>query len=140
MIYALCAACVITEHITQAILASFSTALLMVGSRSSSASNYLLTRPVILYVGMISYSLYLFHFAAPTLGFNGSLEAFGFSAAIYSMMNFMFSMAIAIMLATGVFRLVEVPGRRVIRTAADRLLGVTGSTSVASRHGALAER
>jgi peptidoglycan/LPS O-acetylase OafA/YrhL len=124
VVYLLCVAGVIKTQVPQALLAGLSTAVLMVGSQSSSMVNRMLTRPGILYVGMISYSLYLFHFAVPSIGFSGDLKVFNLTAMLYSMMNFAFSLAVAIMLATGIYRLVEEPGRRMIRRAADRLLGV----------------
>jgi peptidoglycan/LPS O-acetylase OafA/YrhL len=125
--------------VPQAILMSLSTALLMIGSLSSSVTNRLLTRPGLLYVGMISYSLYLFHFAVPPIAFHGQFQTFNFSAGVYYAANFAFSLALAIMLATGVYRLVEVPGRRILRRAGDRLLGIRRPLPAASGRSAAAE-
>jgi peptidoglycan/LPS O-acetylase OafA/YrhL len=49
-----------------AILTSLSTALLMIGALSDSIANRLLASRSIVYIGTISYSLYLFHFVTPT--------------------------------------------------------------------------
>jgi peptidoglycan/LPS O-acetylase OafA/YrhL len=72
-------------------------------------------------------SLYLFHFVVPPIVFHGQFQSFDLMAAAYYAANFMVSLALAIMLAAGVYRLVEVPGRRAIRAAADRWLGVNQS-------------
>ena len=138
-VYLLCVAHLIQTQVSQAVPAALSTALLMTGSRSPSMVNRLLSRPGILHIGTISYSLYLFHFVVPSIGFSGNLETFGPAAAVYSAINFALSLALAIMLATGIYRLVEVPGRRTIRAAADRLLGVRRPAPVAREQGAPAE-
>lgn len=123
IVYVLCFVSVIYHPVDLGLAMAFSTALAMVGARSSSVVNWLLTRPTLLYVGTISYSLYLFHFIAPA-AFSGTLETFtGVAAASYAS-NFLFKLAFAIALATGLYRLVEVPGRRVVRAAADRWLGL----------------
>jgi peptidoglycan/LPS O-acetylase OafA/YrhL len=48
------------------------------------------------------------------------------------------ALAFAAMLATGIYRLVKVPGRRVRRAAADRLLGMAGPTRIAQQQPELA--
>ena len=53
---------------------ALSMAFAMIGSQSSSAVNRLLTWPALLYIGTISYSLYLFHFIAPGLALPGPFE------------------------------------------------------------------
>lgn len=138
-VYLFCVVGIIRAQVPQAILMSLSTALLMIGSLSSSVTNRLLTRPGLLYVGMISYSLYLFHFAVPPIAFHGQFQTFNFSAGVYYAANFAFSLALAIMLATGVYRLVEVPGRRILRRAGDRLLGIRRPLPAASGRSAAAE-
>jgi peptidoglycan/LPS O-acetylase OafA/YrhL len=121
-VYALCTLAIVYHPVTQGLLMALSIALVMIGSQSSSAVNRLLTRPALLYIGTISYSLYLFHFIVPGLAFSGSFETFtGVAAAAYAF-NFLFTLALAIALATGLYRLVELPGRRAIRAAADRWL------------------
>jgi peptidoglycan/LPS O-acetylase OafA/YrhL len=124
-VYALCALAVIYNQMTHALLMALSTALVMAGARSTSVVNRLLTWPALLYVGTISYSLYLFHFLVPGLSFGGGhFETFDGVAALAYALNFLFTLALAIALATGIYRLVEVPGRRAIRAAGDRLLGI----------------
>jgi peptidoglycan/LPS O-acetylase OafA/YrhL len=123
-VYLLCSTGAVTSQVDQGLLSGLSTALLMAGSRSESAVNRVLTNSGLVYVGTVSYSLYLFHFVVPHIGFNGNLTTLDTVAILYSAVNFAFSMALAIMLAAGIYQLVEVPGRRIIRQAADRLLGV----------------
>jgi peptidoglycan/LPS O-acetylase OafA/YrhL len=130
IVYLLCGAGIIREQITQGLLSALSTAFLMAGGLSASSTNRLLSRPGIVYVGAISYSLYLFHFLAPTIAFHGQRPTWDLTAAVYYATNFMVSVALAIMLATGIYRLVEVPGRRAIRAAADRLLGIRSKAQV----------
>jgi peptidoglycan/LPS O-acetylase OafA/YrhL len=112
--------------------AAIGTALLMMGALSSSPVNVLLTRPSLLYVGTISYSLYLFHFAMPAIAFHGEFDRFGLPAAIFYVLNFAVTFALTIMLATGLYQLVEVPGRRLIRAAADQLLGIRSTRQAAA--------
>jgi peptidoglycan/LPS O-acetylase OafA/YrhL len=107
-----------------AILASLSTAFLMICALVDSIVNRLLSGRAIVYVGTISYSLYLFHFVTPNFAFYGEMPTFNLTAAAYHAAHFLMAFALAVMLATGIYRLVEVPGRRVIRAAADRLLGI----------------
>jgi peptidoglycan/LPS O-acetylase OafA/YrhL len=122
-----------------AILTSLSTALLMIGALSDSIANRLLANRGIVYVGTISYSLYLFHFVTPNIVFYGELPTYDLSAAAYHAAHFLIAFVLAIMLATGVYRLVEVPGRRAIRGAADRLLGVRRAPRVAREQAEPAE-
>jgi len=107
-----------------AILTSLATALLMIGALSDSIANRLLASRGIVYVGTISYSLYLFHFVTPNIAFYGELPKYDLTAAAYHVVHFVVSFVLAVLLATGVYRLVEVPGRRAIRGTADRLLGM----------------
>ena len=115
----------IYEQYVIAQLASLATALLMIGSTSSTVANRLLSGRAIIYIGTVSYSLYLFHFMLPPLALHGRFFAtFDATAAAFHAVNFVASLALAIIFATGVYHLVEVPGRRAIRAAADRLLGI----------------
>lgn len=106
------------------VLIGSSTALVMIGARSGSFVNRVLSGRAIVYVGTISYSLYLFHFLMPNVISPGYFQTFGPSIIPYYAMHFVASLALAIALATGIYHLVEVPGRRAIRAAADRLLGL----------------
>jgi peptidoglycan/LPS O-acetylase OafA/YrhL len=106
-------------------LASLATGLILIGALSNSVTNRILSGPAIVYVGTISYSLYLFHFVAPAFGLSGRhFDTFTSTAAIFHAINFTASLAMALVISTGVYMLVEVPGRRAIRAAADRLLGI----------------
>jgi peptidoglycan/LPS O-acetylase OafA/YrhL len=108
------------DEFDQAMPTSLATGFLMVGALSNSVANRLLSGRGIVYIGTISYSLYLFHFLTPSMGFHGQVADFDTFAKAYQIANYLVALALAIMLATGVYRLVEVPGRRAIRAAADR--------------------
>jgi peptidoglycan/LPS O-acetylase OafA/YrhL len=115
----------------QTVLVSLATGLILVGALSDSATNRLLSGRAIIYVGTISYSLYLFHFVTPSIALQSrSFASFTPTAAFFHAVNFAASFALAIALATGIYRLVEVPGRRFIRGIADRLLGIKRISSV----------
>jgi peptidoglycan/LPS O-acetylase OafA/YrhL len=124
-IYAFCAMTYVTGHVTQSMIAGIGTALVMIGAQSDTVINrWLSTRPM-LHIGMVSYSLYLFHFAVPGLGFGGEVaKSLDPATVLYWLVNFAACLAMAIMVATGVYHVVEVPGRRLIRKGADRLLGI----------------
>jgi peptidoglycan/LPS O-acetylase OafA/YrhL len=108
----------------QTMTASLATAFILIGSQADSITNRLLSGRVIIYVGTISYSLYLFHFLAPSIAHVRSFDAYTPTAALFHASHFAASFALAILLATGVYRLVEVPGRRFLRAMADKLLGI----------------
>jgi peptidoglycan/LPS O-acetylase OafA/YrhL len=105
------------------LMSGASTALIMLGSSATSRANVVLASRPLVYVGTVSYSLYLFHFwiVSP---FAGTLDRFDGRAALFYLVNVLTALFMAIMLATGTYQLVEVPGRRLIRRFADRFLGV----------------
>ena len=105
----------------------------------SSVTNRLLSGRTIVYLGTISYSLYLFHFIVPGLASPGWFEHLDLSVVPHYVGHILASLAVAIALATGIYRLVEVPGRRAIRVAADRLLGIHGAPIVRERRAPAAE-
>jgi peptidoglycan/LPS O-acetylase OafA/YrhL len=123
-IYGLIATRVVKYPTDQALLASAATAFVMIGCHARSATTALLSARALVYLGTISYSLYLFHFLAPHLGFAGTSARFEGNVAVYQSMNFAFAIFVAIIIASGMYRLVELPGRRVLRAFADRLLGL----------------
>ena len=104
-------------------LVALATALIMIGSSAGGPVNHMLSSRTAVYVGTISYSLYLFHIFVPGLTTTVRFTVFDAVAAIHHAASFVFAILIAFMLATGVYHVVEVPGRRMIRSAADRLLG-----------------
>ncbi|WP_422001702.1 acyltransferase family protein [Reyranella sp.] len=108
----------------QALLVSVATALVMMGCTSRTPTNWLLSRPAIVFVGTVSYSLYLFHFLTPHMGFSGTPDTWSLGLAASQAVNFVIASAMATALATGMYQLVERPGRRLVRAAADRLLGI----------------
>jgi 3-O-acyltransferase len=109
---------------------ALATGLLMAGASSDSITNRLLSGRGIVYIGTISYSLYLFHFLTPGLALHGRhFDSFTPTAAGFHAINFAASLALAIIFSTGVYTLVEVPGRRWIRAMADQLLGLRRAPS-----------
>jgi peptidoglycan/LPS O-acetylase OafA/YrhL len=124
-IYTLCATQAVFGHVTQSLVAGLSTALLMAGARSSSAVNSGLSGRALLHIGKVSYSLYLFHFAVPGLGLGGQIaQSLNGTTILYWLVTFAAALAFAIILATGMYHLVEEPGRKAFRRAADSLLGL----------------
>ena len=63
-----------------------------------------------------------------------SFEAYTSAAAVFHAVNFVASLMLAIVIATGVYRLIEVPGRRFIRGTADRLLGLATVPAIKGEH------
>jgi peptidoglycan/LPS O-acetylase OafA/YrhL len=113
------------DHSNDALPTAVAAVGLLIGARSESIANRLLSGRAIVYVGMISYSLYLFHPIIPPLALHGrSFDVYSTQAAAFHAVNFVSSIGLAVIFATGVYRLVEVPGRQWIRARADRLLGV----------------
>lgn len=125
-IYVACATASVTSHVEQSIVAGLSVACVMVGSRVETNVTRWLSGRRIVYIGTVSYSLYLFHFAVPNMGIGGDVfQTMSPAALLYWLVTFAMGLGFAVMLATGVYQLVEVPGRRLIRRAADELLGIT---------------
>jgi peptidoglycan/LPS O-acetylase OafA/YrhL len=114
-----------TSAFDESMLASLATGFVLIGALSDSMANRILSGRAIVYVGTISYSLYLFHFLAPPIALHGRhFDAYTSAAAAFHAVNFAASLALTIVIAAGVYGLVEVPGRRFIRGAADRILGL----------------
>jgi peptidoglycan/LPS O-acetylase OafA/YrhL len=109
---------------------ALATGLLMAGASSDSITNRLLSGRAIVYIGTISYSLYLFHYLTPSIALHGRyFDSFTSTAAGFHAINFVASLALAVIFSTGVYALVEVPGRRWIRAMADQLLGLRRAPS-----------
>jgi len=111
-------------------------ALFMAGASARSLPNWLLSRSGIVYAGTVSYSLYLFHpFVAPIF------QAGAFTQIdSWWVVNFATAVAVALMLATGIYAVVEEPGRRILRNAADRLLRIgrpAASTAARASEGSI---
>jgi peptidoglycan/LPS O-acetylase OafA/YrhL len=123
-LYGLIASGVVSDPLHQALLAALATAAVMVGCRADTAVNAALSHRSIVFLGTISYSFYLFHFLTPHLGFKGAPEPFEGDVVLYQTLNFAFALGMAIVIAAGMYALVERPGRRAIRSFVDQLLGV----------------
>jgi peptidoglycan/LPS O-acetylase OafA/YrhL len=124
-VYLLTATDQLQDAFNAGMFTSLTTAAVMIGVRSNSVVNRMLSGRAIVYVGTISYSVYLFHFITPPIALHSrTFDVFSSTAAAYHAVNFASSLALTIIFATGVYYLVEVPGRRAVRVAADRLLGV----------------
>jgi peptidoglycan/LPS O-acetylase OafA/YrhL len=124
-VYILTAERLIVEAFQTSVFAALATSLVLLGCGANSVTNRALSRRGIVYIGTISYSLYLFHFITPGLSLGAvSFDVFDRTAAVYHALNFLASLALAVFLSTGVYYVIEVPGRRAIRAIADRLLGL----------------
>jgi peptidoglycan/LPS O-acetylase OafA/YrhL len=114
----------VVDKLDLALLASLATGCLMVGAAANTATNRALSGRAIVYLGTISYSVYLFHVFAPGVGFYAEVPVYDAAAKAYHALNALVTFAVTILIAHGAYYLVEVPGRRFIRRAADQLLGV----------------
>lgn len=114
---------VVVDTLDLALLASLATGCLMVGAAANTTTNRALSRRAIVYLGTISYSVYLFHVFAPGIGFHAEVPVYDAAAKAYHAVNALVSFAITIVIAHGAYHLVEVPGRHFIRRVADQLLG-----------------
>jgi|EndMetStandDraft_7_1072992.scaffolds.fasta_scaffold14736_4 peptidoglycan/LPS O-acetylase OafA/YrhL len=119
-----CGAGMVQTPLDQALLVALATAVAMAGCRADTTVNAALSHRGIVFLGTVSYSFYLFHFLTPHLGFKGTPEPFDGNVVLYNGLNFAFALGMAIVLAAGMYALVERPGRRAIRSLADRLLGM----------------
>jgi peptidoglycan/LPS O-acetylase OafA/YrhL len=129
---------VLHDAFQESILAAMATVLLLIGALSESITNRFLSSRAMVYIGTISYSLYLFHFLTPGMANTRFFDAYNETAMAYHAVNFLTSLFITIVFSTGMYRIVEVPARRAIRTAADRLLGIQHMAAM-SEQGAPAE-
>lgn len=78
--------------------------------------NALFSSAPLMFAGTVSYSLYLFHFLAPNIIAMrlGNYPLTTKSAVIFGI-NLLFSAALSLALAAGFYRMIEVPGRNLIR-------------------------
>jgi peptidoglycan/LPS O-acetylase OafA/YrhL len=63
------------------------------------------------------------------MGFSGIIAIVDSRVVPYMIVNFTTALAMAIILSTGMYMLVEAPGRRFFRAMADRLLGIQSQTA-----------
>lgn len=106
-------------------LAAFAVFLMVMGCNQQNRINHLLSGKVLLYIGTISYSLYLFHFLPPNFVSRGMDPEHFNDWSMYKFLiiftgNFVLSFIFALAMATGLYQLVEVPSRRFIRAAFER--------------------
>jgi peptidoglycan/LPS O-acetylase OafA/YrhL len=83
------------DYFDQAMPTSLATGFLMVGALSNSVANRLLSGRGIVYIGTISYSLYLFHFVTPGIGFHGQVPDFDTFGKAYYVANYLVGLALA---------------------------------------------
>ena len=88
---------------------------IMVNGGASSRLNKLHTMPALLFLGEISYSLYLFHPLAPRFGIVWPDSVFVWNLAAVHLMNFLIFCFFAIVFAYGMYKLVEMPGQCALR-------------------------
>ena len=116
------------------LLTAIATGLILVGATTDTLANRLLSKRAIVYLGTISYSLYLFHFITAHFAMVARrFETFTWTAAGIQAVNLLAASALAVFVSTGIYRLVEVPGRRAIRAAADRWLDRLGPASAGQK-------
>ena len=89
--------------------------LIMLGGSSNSLLNRILASPVLLGLGTISYSLYLFHLFLPRLGMHLTSESFRWGLFPYFIANFALASTLTIAFSWGMYHFVEVKAQNVLR-------------------------
>lgn len=117
------------------LLAALGVAGVLLGATAGGPVNQLLASRALLSLGTISYSFYLFHFLVPGAVVGGGFSEFESPVPAYYLLNFVLSLLLAVALAAGVYRLVELPARRQVRVLADRILGVRRAMPIVASHG-----
>ncbi len=90
------------------------TLIMVVGSQSA-IINRSLSAPWLVYIGEISYSLYLFHSVATHMASIPQSREFSWPLFAGFLVLFCLCLVLALSLATGLYRLIEMPGQRVLR-------------------------
>lgn len=99
---------------------------ILLGARLENRVNAVLTSRALLFVGMVSYSLYFFHYIPPQfISHHVVVEPFNemttYRAIFILGVNYVFSLLFALAIAYGLYELVEVPSRRFVRNTFKRI-------------------
>jgi len=89
-------------------------AIVMVNANDATRLNRILSLPVLIVVGEISYSLYLFHALSPRYGIYFAVP-FEWTLFPLHVLNFVISTFCAVIFAFGMYKLVEMPAQRALR-------------------------
>jgi peptidoglycan/LPS O-acetylase OafA/YrhL len=95
------------------ILNSCLIAAILMNAMNKNIVNKILETKVLVQVGIVSYSLYLFHYLVPRFGLTLSLGGvYHSSQLIVHFTNMALNMFVAVVLAFGFFKIVEAPGKK----------------------------
>lgn len=97
------------------LLTAFLFSIIMANGNDASRLNAILCSSVLVFLGEISYSLYLFHPLAPRFGYIVPGSSFSWDLVPAHLMNLLISCFFAIVLAYGMYKLVEMPAQRMLR-------------------------
>ena len=100
--------------VTQLLQALFFTGIMLNGAGKSRLNTWLSSTPL-MNLGMISYSLYLFHPYVPHLGLYITDKPFSWGLFPFFILNFLFAWTLTIAFAWGLYHLVEVKAQSALR-------------------------
>jgi len=89
-------------------------AIVMMNANDATRLNQILSLPALIFVGEISYSLYLFHALSPRYGIYLAVP-FEWTLFPFHVINFVVSTFCAVIFAFGMYKLVEMPAQRALR-------------------------
>jgi peptidoglycan/LPS O-acetylase OafA/YrhL len=101
------------------LISSFLFAVVMVNCTDTSRINAFLSSRPLMFMGEISYSLYLFHPLSPRFGAAWTGSSFSWALFPYFLISFALTGFCALIFAFGMYRLVEIPAQRALRGLLD---------------------
>jgi len=105
------------------LLVAAGVALILQACTQKNMLNRALSSKLLVYIGTISYSIYLFHYLAPNLlTRHSSSTVFDERMLLLFSFNMAITIAFTLVLATGLYYIVEVPGRRLLRRMSESYL------------------
>jgi peptidoglycan/LPS O-acetylase OafA/YrhL len=89
-------------------------------SQAHNGINRALSQPLMIWIGQVSYSVYLFHIVAPRLLIRSAWRSSVFDINQFALHGILILAAIAItlLIATASYLLIELPGQRALRSIA----------------------